>query len=355
MSLTEIIILIYGFVVYRNNFYLFCMKMTILTKIIILVSGFVICCDIFIYLFWFFFVRKPKPKPLSPEEMSFILKRTFADKKPTPEDFAFSPLELTGTEVSNEQIRNNLKKPADWTIKNITAKDRTYAKVTGKDDNLKISFEKGGTFTINIALKKRGYEEYILKGIIKVADFKADASEFSFPVLEHRGSDVLPFFRIERNVKEHGDWNLKDVRIADGFEDFAELTGTGDSGRINIKKGGVFTIDITLQKAGFVDHNLKGRINSLKKTNPSEFSFPVLEVKGAKDTFSMIENNLKKPLGWTIKSITMHNPDSSFALDITLEKQDYEDYVLKNCKIISLPFQKKPKTKKIQDGITKFF
>ena len=262
-------------------------------------------------------------------------------------DFSFKLLELTGAnEVSIEQIKKNLKSPTGWTIKSLKIDDPSFAEVTGTSvKDFKIKIKKAGEFSFSITLQKTGYEDFVLKGVKIKATFKADAKNFSFKLLELTGANEVSIEQIKKNLTSPTGWTIKSITIADGFKDFAEVEGTNVKDfKIKIKKPGEFSFSITLQKTGYEDFVLKGNVKAAKFTaTASDFSFPLLSVNAKEIPFATIESNLKKPTGWTIKSIAVVDSDfgtvssqkivlkkgGTFAINITLQKTGYEDFVLK--------------------------
>ena len=286
------------------------------------------------------------------------IKVTFlADAK----DFSFKLLELTGAnEVTIEQIKKNLKSPTGWTIKSLKIDDESFAEVTGTSVKyFKIKIKKTGAFSFSITLQKTGYEDFILKGTIKVnastePPKKADPSKFGFPLLPVNAKEVS-FAVLRGNLTSPAGWTIKSITVDDSS--FGTVTGAGDSQKITIKKDGTFAINITLQKTGYEDFVLQGKIKAstptqpLKKADAKDFNFPLLPVNGKEVSFAVLRGNLTSPAGWTIKSIVVVNSDfgevtgagsnqkitikkdGEFAINITLGKTGYEDFVLKGAKI----------------------
>ena len=293
----------------------------------------------------------------------FVLKgvKIKATFKADAKDFAFPLLELTGAnEVTIEQIKKNLKSPTGWTIKSLKIDDTSFAEVTGASEKyFKIKIKKTGAFSFSITLQKTGYEDFILKGTIKVnastePPKKADPSKFGFPLLPVNAKEVS-FAVLRGNLTSPAGWTIKSLTIVDS--DFGEVTGAGSNQKITIKKDGTFTINITLEKTGWVDFVLQGKIKAstptqpLKKADAKDFNFPLLPVNGAEVSFAVLRGNLTSPAGWTIKSIAVVDSDfgevtgagsnqkitikkdGEFAINITLGKTGYEDFVLKGAKI----------------------
>ena len=284
------------------------------------------------------------------------IKATFlADAK----DFSFKLLELTGAkkEVTIEQIKKNLKALAGWTIKSVKIDDESFAAVTGTSvKDFKITIKKTGAFSFSIILQKTGYEDFILKGTIKVnastePPKKADPSKFGFPLLPVNAKEI-PIATIERNLTKPTGWTIKTIAVADS--DFGTVTGADSSQKIVLKKGGAFVINITLQKAGWVDFVLKGNIKAAKFTaTASGFSFPELPVNAKEIPLDDIKRRVKKPTGWTIKTIAVADSDfgtvssqkivlkkdGTFVINITLQKTGWVDFVLKGTIKASTPTQ----------------
>ena len=274
---------------------------------------------------------------------------TAPPKKADPSKFGFPELPVNAKEVSFAVLRGNVRSPAGWTIKTIAVVDSDFGAVTGAGDSQKITIKKDGTFVINITLQKTGWEDFVLKGTIKASTptqppKKADPSNFSFPELPVNAKEI-PIARIESNITKPAGWTIKTIAVVDSA--FGTVTGTGSSQKIVLKKGGTFVINITLQKTGWVDYVLKGNIKAAFKADPSKFSFPLLPVTAKEVSFAVLRGNLTSPAGWTIKSITVVNSDfgavtgsgssqkivlkkgGTFAINITLQKAGYEDFVLK--------------------------
>ena len=250
----------------------------------------------------------------------FVLKgvKIKATFKADAKDFSFKLLELTGAnEVSIEQIKKNLKSPTGWTIKSLKIDNESFAEVTGASVKyFKIKIKKAGEFSFSITLQKTGYEDFVLKGNIKAAKFTATASGFAFPLLELTGANEVSIEQIKKNLKSPTGWTIKSITIADGFKDFAEVEGASVKDfKIKIKKAGEFSFSVTLQKTGYEDFVLKGvKIKATFLANAKDFDFPLLPVNAKEIPIATIESNLKKPTGWTIKSITV--VDSTFG-DVT--------------------------------------
>ena len=280
----------------------------------------------------------------------FVLKgiKIKATFKADAKDFSFKLLELTGAkEVTIEQIKKNLKAPAGWTIKSLKIDHESFAAVTGTSvKDFKITIKKSGTFTINITLQKTGYEDFVLKGNIK-ATLKADAKDFSFPLLEVNAREVT-IEQVKKNLNAPAGWTIKSIKIDD-----ATYADVDSQLKITIKKPGTFAINITLQKTGYEDYVLKGiKIKATFLANAKDFSFPLLSVNTNEVTIEQVKKNLNAPAGWTIKSIkiddtTFADVDSqlkitikksgTFAINITLQKTKWVDYVLKGSIEAKLP------------------
>ena len=265
-------------------------------------------------------------------------------KKADAKDFSFTVLSVNAKEVTIEQIKSILKKPAGWTIKSIKIDDTSFAAVTGTSiKDLKITIKKTGEFSFSITLQKTGYEDFVLKGKILAASLKADAKDFSFTTLPVNAKEVT-IEQLKKNLKAPAGWTIKSIKIDD--TNFAEVTGTSVKDlKITIKRGGTFTINITLQKAGYEDFVLKGKILAASlKADANDFSFTTLPVNAKAVTIEQIKKNLKAPAGWTIKSIKIDNTSfadvdsklkitikksGEFSFSITLQKTGWVDFVLK--------------------------
>ena len=272
-------------------------------------------------------------------------------KKANAKDFSFSLLSVNTKEVSVEKIKSILKNPAGWTIKSLKIDDPSFAEVTGTSvKDFKIKIKKAGEFSFSVTLQKTGYEDFVLKGVKIKATFLADAKDFSFKLLELTGAKEVTIETIKKNLTSPTGWTIKSITIADGFKDFAEVTGTSVKDfKIKIKKAGEFSFSITLQKTGWADFVLKGNIKAAKFTaTASGFSFPELPVNAKEIPIAKIESNLKKPAGWTIRSIAVADSSfgdvtgsgssqkivlkkggGTFVINITLQKTGFEDFVLK--------------------------
>ena len=281
-------------------------------------------------------------------------------KKANAKDFSFTLLSVNAKEVSIEKIKGILKKPAGWTIKSLKIDDPSFAEVTGTSvEDLKIKIKKYGEFSFSVTLQKKGYEDFVLKGVKIKATFLADAKDFSFKLLELTGAKQVSIEQIKKNLKSPDGWTIKSITIADGFKDFAEVEGTSVKDfKIKIKKPGEFSFSITLQKTGWVDFVLKGNIKAAKFTaTASGFSFPELPVNAKEIPFATIQSNLTSPTGWTIKSIAVADSDfgtvtgtgssqkivlkkpGTFGITITLQKTGWVDFVLKGTIKASTPTQ----------------
>ena len=273
-------------------------------------------------------------------------------KKANAKDFSFTVLSVNAKEVSVEKIKSILKSPTGWTIKSITIADgfKDFAEVEGTSvKDFKIKIKKAGEFSFSVTLQKKGYEDFVLKGVKIKVTFKADAKDFSFKLLELTGAKEVTIETIKKNLKSPTGWTIKSITIADGFKDFAEVEGTSVKDfKIKIKKPGEFSFSITLQKTGYENFVLKGNIKAAKFTaTASGFSFPELPVNAKEIPFATIERNITKPTGWTIKTIVVVDSDfgdvtgtgssqkivlkkgGTFAINITLQKTGWVDYVLK--------------------------
>ena len=293
---------------------------------------------------WVDFVLQGKIKATTPTQPL---------KKADAKDFNFPLLPVNETEVSFAVLRGNLTSPAGWTIKSIAVADSDFGAVTGAGSNQKITIKKDGTFGINITLGKTGYEDFVLKGVkIKASTptqppKKADPSNFSFPELPVNGNEI-PIATIQSNLKKPTGWTIKSIEVADS--DFGTVTGTGSNQKIVLKKGGTFVINITLQKTGYEDFVLQGKIKAStptqppKKADPSDFSFPAeLSVNAKEIPLDDIKRRVKKPADWTIKTITVDDSSfgtvnsqkivlkkgGTFGITITLQKTGWVDFVLK--------------------------
>ena len=271
-------------------------------------------------------------------------------KKANAKDFSFTVLSVNATEVSVEKIKSILKNPTGWTIKTLKIDDESFAEVTGTSlKDFKIKIKKAGEFSFSVTLQKKGYEDFVLKGVKIKVTFLADAKDFSFKLLELTGANEVTIEQIKKNLKSPTGWTIKSITIADGFKDFAEVTGTSVKDfKIKIKKPGEFSFSVTLQKKGYEDFVLKGNVKAAKFTaTESDFSFPELPVNVKEIPFATIERNITKPAGWTIKTIVVDDSDfgdvtgagssqkivlkkgGTFGITITLQKTGFVDFVLK--------------------------
>ena len=282
-------------------------------------------------------------------------------KKANAKDFSFSLLSVSAKEVSIEKIKSILKNPAGWTIKSLKIDDSSFAEVTGTNvKDFKIKIKKAGEFSFSITLQKTGYEDFVLKGVKIKATFLADAKDFDFPLLPVNAKEVS-FAVLRGNVRSPAGWTIKTIAVVDSS--FGAVTGAGSNQKITIKKDGTFVINITLQKTGWVDFVLKGKIKAstptqpLKKADAKDFDFPLLPVNVKEVSFAVLRGNLTSPAGWTIKSLTIVDSDfgevtgaginqkitikkdGTFAINITLGKTGYEDFVLKGKIKASTPTQ----------------
>ena len=281
---------------------------------------------------WEDFVLQGKIKASTP---------TQPPKKADPSNFSFPELPVNANEIPIATIQSNLKKPTGWTIKSIAVADSDFGAVTGAGNNQKIVLKKGGTFAINITLQKAGWIDFVLQGIVKAANLKADAKDFSFPELPVNANEIL-IATIQSNLKKPTGWTIKTIAVTEAA--FGEVTGTGSSQKIVLKKGGTFGITITLQKTGWVHFVLKGNIKAANlKADAKDFGFPLLSVNAKEIPLDDIKRRVKKPAGWTIKSIAVVDSDfgtvssqkivlkkgGTFAINITLQKTGWTDFVLK--------------------------
>ena len=267
-------------------------------------------------------------------------------KKANAKDFSFSLLSVNAKEVSIEKVKSILKSPTGWTIKSLKIDDESFAEVTGTNvKDFKIKIKKAGEFSFSITLQKTGYEDFVLKGVKIKATFLATASDFAFPLLELTGANEVSIEQIKKNLKSPTGWTIKSITIADGFKDFAEVEGASVKDfKIKIKKAGEFSFSVTLQKTGYEDFVLKGvKIKATFLANAKDFDFPLLSVNAKEIPIATIQSNLKKPTGWTIKTIAVDDSDfgtvssqkivlkkgGAFVINITLQKTGYEDFVLK--------------------------
>ena len=267
------------------------------------------------------------------------------NKVPNPKDFSFTVLEVSDSKkaITFEDIKKNLKAPTGWYIKGIKIeKDfKDFADITGTGlKDFAIRFKKSGQLELHIHLGKEGTYGFVLKDCKIKATLKADAKDFSFKLLELTGAKEVSIEKIKKNLKAPADWTIKSIKIADPT--YADIDSQL---KIRIKRGGTFSINITLQKTGWVDFVLKGSIQAAKfKADAKDFSFTTLPVNAKVVTIEQIKKNLNAPAGWTIKSIQIDDTSfadvdsqlkitikksGEFSFSITLQKTGYDDYVLK--------------------------
>ena len=284
-------------------------------------------------------------------------------KKANAKDFSFTLLSVSAKEVSIEKVKSILKSPAGWTIKSLKIDDESFAEVTGTSvKDFKIKIKKAGEFSFSVTLQKKGYEDFVLKGVKIKATFLANAKDFSFKLLELTGAKEVTIDQIKKNLKSPSGWTIKTLKIDN--ESFAEVTGASVKYfKIKIKKTGAFSFSITLQKTGYEDFILKGtiKVNASteppKKADPSKFSFPELPVNAKEVSFAVLRGNVRSPAGWTIKTIAVVDSDfgevtgagdsqkitikkdGTFAINITLKKTGWVDFVLKGKIKASTPTQ----------------
>ena len=140
---------------------------------------------------------------------------------------------------------------------------------------------------------------------------KANAKDFSFPLLKLMDTNEVSIEQIKKNLKSPTGWTIKAIKIDD--PSFAGVTGTSvEDFKIKVRMAGEFSFSITLQKTGYEDFVLKGiKIEVTFKADAKDFSFKILELTGAEASIEQIKKNLESPSGWTIKSIKIDDP--SFA------------------------------------------
>ena len=118
--------------------------------------------------------------------------------------------------------------------------------------------------------------DYVLQGTIKTLS-RADAKDFSFSLLSVNAKEI-PIAKIESNVTKPTGWTIKTIAVADSS--FGYVTGAGSSQKITLKKGGTFTINITVQKTDWVDYVLSGSIKADHSVFYLNFNKATKEITG---------------------------------------------------------------------------
>ena len=148
-----------------------------------------------------------------------------------------------------------------YTIKNISITDTNKAEKQGDKPNLKIKIKQAGTFTATIILEKNGFLDIPLNNCEFI--IRKPAPPFTFSKLTRTdGNKTITTAQILKQIQStttaKNGWTIKYIRIPILHGSKAEVPpGTKN---IKVKQAGaaqLFTANITLEKSGFFDVELK--------------------------------------------------------------------------------------------------
>ena len=226
-----------------------------------------------------------------------------------------------------------------------------FAEIEGR----KIRVKKVGDFVVTITLRHRDYNNSIFHARFRVNPGQKPSLNFNNFTRSFSESKTITTQQIlNQIVGDKTNYFFRSISITSSTSDLAEIENPAPYLRIKIKKAGVFTATITLQKENYEDVILNNcEFNITKIPKPTNLNFPVFKTVFANNKIiseTDILGNISGDIsGYAIKNISglrvltggdvaeIENKTlkikklGKFQVKIILEKENYEDVFLGNC------------------------
>ena len=185
-------------------------------------------------------------------------------------------------------------------VKSLTVSNSSFADVAGTAPNLSLTLKKVGNFAITLVLKKAGYSDATVSGIIEYKKDLPSKVTLSFNKLTTSKKTITPyeiFAQIPEREKQGFTFKsitLSDTSFADIKPDFS----------LTLKKRGRFTAKIVLKHTNYLDVEITGAEFEGKAEG---LTFGTLNLADKqKVTAQQIVNQIpeKAKTGYTLKSIS---------------------------------------------------
>ena len=215
----------------------------------------------------------------------------------------FTKLVTNKKTITQEDLLKQIpeKEKQGFTIKNIIV-DNDFALVTSTKPTFSLTLKKAGSFNIHLTLEKNDFDNITLNGIIQ---YIQKAPSLTFKKLLITNKEIISQEDLLRQIpeKEKQGFTIKDISISD--TSFAEVMGSKPSFSLKIKKIGVFTATLTLEKIGYSDLKIQA---TFEKEKENMFIFD-----RATKTISGVRRKYKASLK-TLKTITF--PDTMEGVEV---------------------------------------
>ena len=189
--------------------------------------------------------------------------------KPT---LTFRKLVSAKINVSKVDIENQISgDKKGYAIASIAIDNDDFARVTS---TLSLELKKPGNFTATLTLKKAGYFDVTLR-----ASFEGKAVDFTFDplLIDYRAAltNADIFARIKGYQKTS--YSIKTIsNITDNA--VAQVQGTGAASSLLLKKAGIFTATIVLERNGYFDATINAASFTIQKAAQKKLSFRKLTI-----------------------------------------------------------------------------
>ena len=227
------------------------------------------------------------------------------------------------------------KEKTGYTLKSIVLKDDTFANVTGKAPHLSLNPLKIGTFKADITLSKTGF----LDVTIKEAHFNYISANLAFSKILKTHKRTLTKNDIFNQIQgDKTGYTITKIEVTD--KTYADVNPADYS--LTLKRDGVFTIMITLQKAGYPETKINEQVEYRPKPT---LRFDKLTTPKKTITQAEIEKQIQGDRkGYTLKTLAVADSHfatadnnnftlslkktGAFTVTITLQKANYFDVTL---------------------------
>ena len=256
-----------------------------------------------------------------------------------PETLTFNELTTYKATLNKQDLFKQIPEAAkvNYALKSIAidAKYNDIAEVKGTAPNLSLTLKKLGRFKADITLSKTDYLDVAITG----ASFNYISTSLTFSKFK---TDKKTLTKTEIFNQVQGDktgYTLTKIAVANA----SDATVNADNS-LTLKKDGIFTITLTLQKAGIPDKTVNGQIEYRPKP---ALTFDKLTSAKKTITQAEIERQIKgNKNGYTLKNIAVADSNfatvtgtapnfsltlkktGTFSVTITLQKANYFDVTL---------------------------
>ena len=238
----------------------------------------------------------------------------------------FNKFSTSVSSVSKDDLLAQIpeREKQGFVLHSVTPNDTSFASVQGTAPNFSLTLKRLGIFVITLVLKKAGYSDAIVNGIIEYKDPSKITLSFN-KLTTSKNSVSKDDLLAQIPEREKQGFTLKNIALSDAS--FASVQGTAPNLSLTLNKAGSFGITLTLAKAGHPDITVNGTIeyNFLQKVTLTFNKLATSKNSVSKDEL-LAQIPEREKQGFIVKSLTVSN--SSFAdvagtapnLSLTLKK-----------------------------------